>query len=70
MKNARSHRESREYAQTVIRVVKTTSLRSINSQLLVIYNDLDVKFQRDVFMFTFLIDLNTFLHELDFKKEI
>lgn len=44
MKNARNHQESRKYAQTVIRAVKTTSLETVNSQLLIIYNELDIKF--------------------------
>lgn len=66
MKDARSHREFKKYAQMMIQVVKSASLEIIQSQFLIIYNELNVKFQRNMFMFIFIIDLDTFLHELNF----
>ncbi len=44
MKDVRSHHEFKKYAQTMIQVIKSTSLEIIQSQFLIIYNKLNVKF--------------------------
>ena len=69
IQDARRKRESREYAQTIVKIAKSTKL-SIYNQLQIIWNDLDIKFQQDLFMSKNNITLNIFLKNLNNRKEI
>ncbi len=70
MNNARKHRESREYADVIIRAEKFVELDSKRHLIMLIYNDLDLKFQRNISMFSLSIKLSNFLQSLDDKKDI
>ena len=68
-KNVRNQRESREYAQQIVRVDKSTRL-SIYNQLLQIWNELNVEFQRDIDESTIKIIMNSFIKQLNDRKNI
>ncbi len=70
MKNARRRRESREYAEIILRAAKSADLTSEISQIFLIYNDIDVKFQRDISMSKANIKLNNFLTDLNDRKNV
>lgn len=67
--DARRMREPREYAQTIVRAVKATGEITF-TQLLTIYNGLEVEFQRDVAIPESTTTLSNFLLGLDSKKNI
>jgi hypothetical protein len=46
--NAKKNRESREYAQKVIRWIKFAELTSSFNQLNIVYNEIDAEFRRDL----------------------
>ena len=69
MENARKHREFFEFAQIIIREVKST-LMSVFSQIYLIYNDLKLKFRRDLSKSSESTTMNAFLQELKDNKEI
>jgi hypothetical protein len=46
--NAERNRESREYAQKIIRWIKFAKMTSSFNQLNIVYNDIDVEFRRDL----------------------
>ena len=70
MKDARRHRESCEYAQIILRAVKSTKLNFIFNQLSIIYNDIDLKFQRNLMISTLVIKINDFLCDMNNRKYI
>jgi hypothetical protein len=70
MNDVRRRRESREYADVILRAVKSADLISKISQIFLIYNEIDVKFQRNLSMSKFDTKLNSFLTELDDKKNV
>jgi hypothetical protein len=70
LKNARRRRESREYAEVILRAAKSAELISKISQIFLIYNEIDVEFQRNLFMFKVDIKLNSFLTKLNDKKNV
>ncbi len=70
MNNARKHRESREYADVIIRAEKFVELDSKRHLIMLIYNDLDLKFQRNISMLSLSIKLSNFSQSLDDKKDI
>ncbi len=70
LKNARRRRESRKYAEVILRAAKSAELISEISQIFLIYNGIDVKFQRDLFMSKSDTKLNNFLTELNDKKNV
>ena len=68
LQDAARHREPREYAQTVIRAAKTAELGGTPDHLLLIWNGLDLEFQRDIDEPTQATTQNSFLQELDKRK--
>jgi hypothetical protein len=70
MNDARRRRESREYANVIMRAARFAELESKTHQIMMIYNDLDLKFQRDIFMLTLTIQIQNFLQHLNDKKDI
>jgi hypothetical protein len=54
----------------ILRAAKSAELISKISQIFLIYNDIDVEFQRDIFMSKANTKLNNFLTELDDKKNV
>ena len=69
MKNARRNRKLREYAFKILRTIKFAKLKSISNQVAIIYNDLDIKFRRDLTKSINVITLKSFFREMnDFKK--
>jgi hypothetical protein len=54
----------------ILRAAKFAELISEISQIFLIYNEIDVKFQRDLFMSKVDIKLNSFLTELNDKKNV
>ena len=69
MKNVRKFRKSKKYAQRVIRLIKSTQMKSMFNQLNIIYNDVKVKLRRD---FKRLINMNTideYLKEINECKQ-
>jgi hypothetical protein len=70
MKNARRRRKSREYAEVILKAAKSTELTSEINQIFLIYNEIDVKFQRDILMSKIDTKLNDFLTDLDDRKNV
>ncbi len=70
MKDARKRHEFREYAEMILRAAKSAELISKISQIFFIYNDIDVEFQRDISMFKANTKLNSFLIDLDDRKNV
>ena len=69
MKNARKHRKLFDFVEIIVREIKSIMM-SIYSQLYLIYNELKLKFRRDLTKSTKNIIMNEFLQQLDDKKEI
>ena len=69
MKDARKKRESMKYALKIIRAVKTINM-SVFSQIILIYIDLKLKFQRDVTKSIEIITMNMCLQELKNNKKL
>ena len=69
MKDVKRKRKSIEYAQVITRVVKFAEM-SVYNQIYLIYNDLDLKFRKDLSISLETTKMNEFLSDLDFKKEI
>ncbi len=59
-----------KYAQIILKAVKSTKLNFIFNQLSIIYNDIDLKFQKDLMISTFVIKINDFLHNMNNRKYI
>ncbi len=70
MKNARRRRESREYADIIMKAAKSAKLESNEHIIMLIYNDLDLKFQRDIFLSELITRIQNFLQSFDDKKNI
>jgi hypothetical protein len=70
LKNARRRREFKEYAEVILRAAKSAELISKINQIFLIYNEIDVEFQRDISMFKTNIKLNNFLMKLNDRKNV
>ncbi len=70
MKDVQHYQESCKYAQIILRAVKSTKLNFIFNQLSIIYNDIDLKFQRNLIISTLVIKINDFLHDMNNRKYI
>ena len=70
MNDARKNREPRKYAQIIIRTAKSIEIISIFNQLYMIYNELNVKFQRDLVWSTQDTILNSLDQQLNDNKKI
>jgi hypothetical protein len=70
MNNVKRRREFREYVDVILRVAKFADLISKISQIFLIYNEIDVKFQKNLSMSKIDIKLNSFLIDLDDKKNV
>ena len=68
--DARRHREPREYAQVILRAAKSAMMTSVYNQLFLIYNGLDVEFQQHLTPPTPETTIDSFLGQLDMKREI
>ena len=69
MKNVRKHRKFFEFAQIIIRKTKST-LMFVFFQIYLIYNDLKLKFKRDLNKSNESITMNFFLQKLKNNKKI
>ena len=69
MNDAKRRKESIEYAQIIIRVVRSAKTFVYN-QIYLIYNELNLKFRRDLSISLKFIDMNSFISKLNVKKEI
>lgn len=69
MDDARRRREPIEYAQIITRAARSADMPAYN-QIYLIYNGLDLEFRRDLPLPTESTDMDTFLSELETKKEI
>jgi hypothetical protein len=70
MKNVKRRRESRKYAEIILRAAKSTKLISEINQIFLIYNDIDVKFQRNISMSKTNTKLNSFFTNLSDRKNV
>ncbi len=70
LNDARRCRESREYAEIIIRAIKFAKLKSKTHLVMLIYNDLNVELQRNIFMLDLIINIQNFLQSFDDKKKI
>ncbi len=70
LENARRCRESREYADVIIRATKSTKLKFEIHLMMLIYNNLNVKLQKNIFMLDLIISIQNFLQSFDDKKKI
>jgi hypothetical protein len=70
MNNARRRRESREYVSVIMRTARSVELKSKSHQIMMIYNDLNLKFQSNISMSTLITQIQNFLQHLNDKKNI
>jgi hypothetical protein len=70
LKNSRGRREFKKYAEVILRATKFVELISKISHIFLIFNEIDLKFQRDLFMFKVDFKLNSFLTNLNDKKNV
>jgi hypothetical protein len=70
MKNTRRKKKSKEYAEVILQAVKSADFTSEINQIFLIYNDIDVKFQKNISMSKANIKLNNFLTNLNDKKNV
>ena len=69
MNDARRRRKSIEYAQVIIRTVKSADI-SIYNQIFLIYNDLNLEFRKNLSLLIDSTNMNIFLIEMKNKKKI
>ena len=69
MKDVKKRRKPVEYAQIIIKAAKSAEM-SVYNQIYLIFNDLDVEFQRNLNIPTETTELDAFLQELNLKKKI
>ena len=70
MNDARRRRKSRKYAAKILRTAKSAELKSMTNQIAIIYNDLDVKFRRNLIKSFNVFSIDLFLREMNDVKEI
>ncbi len=70
MKDVKRRRESRKYAEMILRAAKSAKLTSKISQIFLIYNEIDVEFQRDISMSKTDTKLDSFLTNLNDRKNV
>jgi hypothetical protein len=70
MNDARRRRESREYVDVIMRIARFVELDIEAHQIMLIYNDLNLKFQRNVSMSELTTKIQNFLQCLNDKKNI
>ena len=64
--NVFSRRESREYVQKILRLIKNIEFNNLQNQLNIIYNDIDSSLRKnDIKRFKFDVILNKFLKNLN-----
>ena len=71
LRNVASQRESREYAQKIIRLTKNVDMINVLNQLNLIYNDIDIdiridtlrRFKNSTIINEMLSDMNEFKHD-------
>ena len=71
LRDAVAQRESREYAQKIIRLAKDANMINVLNQLNLIYNDIDVdvkidtlrRFKNSIIINEMLNDMNEFKHD-------
>lgn len=68
--DARNKREPQEYAGIILRVAKSAKLGTAGHIIMLIYNGLELKFQRDIRMPSLDTLLEAFLKKLDDHKDI
>ena len=68
MRDAASKRELRKYATKILRYAKDASLTIIKNQLNIIFNRVDIKFQKDLFKPDKGIIINSYLISLNDRK--
>ena len=68
-KNDRKNRKFRKYAQIIIRAAQVAELFVYN-QMLIIYNDLDIEFQKNFPISKQITSFNFFLTIFDERKKI
>ena len=69
IKNVRKHKKSFDFVKIIIKNVKSI-IMSIYSQFYLIYNELKLKFRRNLIKSTKKITMNEFLQQFDDKKKI
>ena len=69
MNDIHRRRKLNEYAQIIIRTVRSTEM-FIYNQIYLIYNDLNLEFWRDLHTSFNIIDMHSFFNELKNKKKI
>ena len=60
--------ESREYAQKIFRSIKDVNITLIKNQFDIIYNNIDLKFRRDIKKFKKIITINLYFTNFDDYK--
>ena len=68
--DAQNRREPREYAAVIIRAAKSAKLGTTGHIIMLIYNGLNLEFQRGIAMSSLATPLETFLQDLDNHKDI
>lgn len=69
VENAQKHRESRKYAQKIIKLIKLIEINLVFNQLNIIYNNINVKFKQNFRRFINIITLNKYFNKFyNFKN--
>ena len=70
MNDARNRRKSREYVVKILRTIKSAELESMTNQIIIIFNDLDVEFRKNLTKSSNVLFMNFFLRKMNDVKEI
>ncbi len=70
MSDVYQRRESREYAQIILREVRSAKIIFIYNQLFLIYNEIDLKLQRNLKSLELKTMINDWLQQLNWYKEM
>ena len=70
MNDAKNRRKSREYVVKILRIIKFAEFESMTNQVIIIFNNLNVEFRRDLTKSINVLFMNIFFREMNDVKEI
>ena len=70
MKDARRRKKFLKYAAIILRATKSADFESIANQIIIIYNEFDIEFQRDLIKLFNVFSLDSFLRNINDCKKI
>ena len=70
MKDVRRRRKSKEYAAKILRIAKSAEFESMSNQIIIIYNELNVEFKKDLTKSVNVLFIDFFFREMNEVKDI